>query len=461
MYKRKIHKKRLIGLIAFSALFLALAGVIVYTTSSEAHTNNHAIKVDTKYPQVEVATTVNTKSGYTIEFPLLHIKEIDQVIKSYLTNRISNFTKNNQGKKLVITYDIAHFSKQTLSINFTEQLNKKSNQTIMKNTINIDLLNKEIIQLENLFASGNSNEYLEILSRIASNELKNNEEISLSDKEIDKVTAPMKENFKEFIVFNNSIVFILKPNNNVDIPLAISKSILEQMLRDPYKSGDQNADVIKDIEPSDIITELPKKEIQVPLDKKVIALTFDDGPKAGTTNIILDALKKYNANATFFVLGSMAEKNPELLKEIAERGHEIGSHSWDHPQLTKMGNKDIQDQIERTKALIQKITGYAPTVFRPPYGSINQAVYHCLGDTPVAMWDIDTEDWRYRNKNYIVQSVMDGVGDGKTVLMHDIYPTSAEAAVEVIRQLKTQGYEIVSVSELKEIQKQRQQAQAK
>ncbi|MGM9945417.1 MAG: polysaccharide deacetylase family protein, partial [Lysinibacillus sp.] len=186
-------------------------------------------------------------------------------------------------------------------------------------------------------------------------------------------------------------------------------------------------------------------------------LTFDDGPKKGTTDIILEALEKYDAHATFFVLGNMAEKNPQLLREMAEYGHDIGSHTWNHRLMTKLSEEEMIKQINQTKLLINEITGKEPTLFRPPYGAYDQRVMNHLGNTEVILWDIDPEDWKYQNKDYIVQAVMNRAGDGKIVLMHDIYQTSAEAAVEIMEQLTAQDYKIVSVSELLEIKKQREQ----
>lgn len=198
-----------------------------------------------------------------------------------------------------------------------------------------------------------------------------------------------------------------------------------------------------------------KENMQVPPDQKVIALTFDDGPKKGTTDIVLNALEKYHAHATFFVLGSMAEKHPELVRRIADAGQEIGSHSWSHPQLTKLSDAAIQYQIDHTNTVIEQITGKKPALIRPPYGSVDAHVRKYLGNMQVVLWNIDPEDWKYRDSDYVVQAVMRHAADGRTILMHDIYQTSANAAVEVMRQLTAEGYKIVSVSELQEIQEQR------
>jgi len=440
-----MNKKRFFTLFS---LILILIGTVTYTTSSKANTT--PIVMDAKYPQVEVITKTNPDTDCSIKYPLFHVEKIDQIISSYINKW--------KDKPVDMTYNIVHYSQQTVSIQFTEQKSTQTNNATT-HALNIDLIDGKIIELADLFSTDNSDDYLTVLSEIAYNELKNNEDIPLTNKEEKEATALTLDHFREFTLFNNAIVFHLNLSDDINnMQLAVSKDILNDMLVDQYKSSDTNQDLMEELTPENLITELPKKELEIPLDQKVIALSFDDGPKKGTTDIILEALKNYDVHATFFVLGSMAEKNPYLLSEMVEQGSEIGSHSWDHPQLTKICDEEIQNQINRTKSLIQEVIGFEPSLFRPPYGSYDQRVTSYLGDAKVALWDIDTEDWKYRNKDYIVQAVMSHAADGRTILMHDIYQTSAEAAVEIIQQLTSQGYKIVSISELLEIQNQRELA---
>lgn len=440
-----MNKKRFFTLLTS---VLILIGTIIYTSSSVANTT--PIVLDTKYPQVEIINKTNPDNDFSIKYPLFHMEKIDQIILSYI--------KKWNNKPIDITYNIVHYSQQTLSIQFTEQKATQPNHSTT-HTLNINLSEGKIIKLADLFSTDNSEDYLTVLSDIAYNELKNNENITLLNKELKKATAPTLEHFHKFILLNDAIVFYVKLGDDIkDLQLAVSKNLLNDMLIDQYKSNDTNKDIVEDSTPANLVTELPKKELEIPLDQKVIALSFDDGPKKGTTDIILDALKNYDAHATFFVLGSMAEKNPELLTEMVNQGNEVGSHSWDHPHLTKMNDQKVKHQIDRTKSLIQNITGIEPTLFRPPYGSFDQSVCDLLGNAEVALWDIDTEDWKYRDKDHIVSTVMNNAADGRIVLMHDIYQTSAEAAVEIIHQLTSQGYKIVSVSELLEIKKHRELA---
>ncbi len=199
---------------------------------------------------------------------------------------------------------------------------------------------------------------------------------------------------------------------------------------------------------------LPKEETIDP-HQKVIALTFDDGPNPATTNQILDALKKHKGHATFFVLGSRVQYYPETLKRMLKEGNEVGNHSWSHPLLTRLSVKEALKQINDTQDVIEKVSGYRPTLVRPPYGGINDELRSQL-KMDVALWDVDPEDWKERNKKTIVDRVMSQAGDGRTILIHDIYRTSADAADEIIKKLTDQGYQLVTVSQLEEVKKQRE-----
>lgn len=448
MGKRKLRKKRFF-------IFVVLIGAVIFSINSRATTTT--VKMDEKYTQVEIINTSNEENGFTTEYPYFHIEEIDQAIQEYLESTTVSFTNEHGDKQLTITYEIVHYSKQSVSVIFTETITAQDQEESTTNYfLNFDLEDGEIIQLEDLFNSEKPDDYLSILSDIAYDELKN---MPLSNKEIEEVTASEAGNFQQFTLLNNAIVFHLNLGENIsDTQLIISKDLFKDFLKEKYVLTELDKDITEETDPSSMITELPEKVIHISPDQKVIALTFDDGPKKGTTDIILEALKNYDAHATFFVLGNLAARNPQLIIEMAENGNDVGSHSWDHPLLTKLNNKDLLKQINQTNSLIKDITGKEVSLFRPPYGAYDERVMDCLGDAKITLWDIDTEDWKYRNKDHIVQAVMSEASDGRIVLMHDIYKTSAEAAVEIIQQLTAQDYKIVSVSELLEIKRQRELA---
>ncbi|MGN1387713.1 MAG: polysaccharide deacetylase family protein [Bacillus sp. (in: firmicutes)] len=413
--KRKLRRKRVLWLLAG---ILALSGTI-FTIARKGGTVAEPLKVDPTYESVEISTI--SKDGVEIEYPVFHIEEADQIISAYIQEQLLSYND--------VTYEIVHYSEQTATVQFTVQEKTE--------TLNIDLIDGKLLSLEDLVEESSLDEFVKRIANIAYAQLKTSNQ----------------EKFQDFILYNQSVVF-----NTSKGELAVSKQLFDDLLKDKYQPGKENEDLAGDREPESVVTELPAKGIEDLLDQKVIALTFDDGPKKGTTDVILDALKKYDAHATFFVLGSMAEKSPELLQRMVEEGQEIGSHTYNHPQLTKLPDEEIFAQLNETKEVIQQSTGKEPTVFRPPYGSIDDRVRACLGDDMIVVnWNIDTEDWKYRDTNRIVREVMNNAADGKIILMHDIYKTSAEAATIIIDKLSAQGYEIVTASDLLEIQKRRMQ----
>lgn len=181
--------------------------------------------------------------------------------------------------------------------------------------------------------------------------------------------------------------------------------------------------------------------------KPMVALTFDDGPHPKYTAQIIDELNKYNSSATFFVLGSRVEKYPDTLKKIIENGNQIGNHTYDHIELTKLDSVKISDEINRTTKAIYDIVGSGPEVVRPSYGSINGKVITNTG-MPLILWSVDTRDWKTRDKNLIVNEALKKVKDGDIILMHDIYKTTADAAAVIIKELSSRGYQLVTINEL-------------
>ncbi|MBC2254498.1 polysaccharide deacetylase family protein [Listeria ivanovii] len=209
------------------------------------------------------------------------------------------------------------------------------------------------------------------------------------------------------------------------------------------KLADIASDVNKRYLPDDIrIPATPKAK-----SGKKIALTFDDGPSPSVTPKVLATLKRYNAKATFFVLGSRVIANPGLVKQELDAGHQVGSHSWDHPQLTKLSKKEVYDQILKTQKVVFDQTGYFPTTMRPPYGAVNKEVAEEIG-IPIIQWSVDTEDWKIRNPKSVTMKVLANASDGAIVLMHDIHPTTGDSLEKTLKLLKKQGYQFVTVNEL-------------
>ena len=180
--------------------------------------------------------------------------------------------------------------------------------------------------------------------------------------------------------------------------------------------------------------------------KKMISLTFDDGPNYNTSKII-DVLNKYDIKATFFVLGSRAINNKDILKKMADSGMEIGNHTYNHLLLTKYDENKIRSEIEDTSEVTYSATKKKPKLLRPSYGSVNNKIKK-VANMPIIIWDIDTLDWKYHNSKRITSRVVNKVRDGDIILMHDIYSASLNALSNIIPILQDNGYEFVTIDEL-------------
>lgn len=188
--------------------------------------------------------------------------------------------------------------------------------------------------------------------------------------------------------------------------------------------------------------------------KKIVAFTFDDGPDgAGKyTDRIIEKLKEVDGRCTFFLLGSrITEGSVPAIKRALEIGCEIGNHSDSHANFYTLSLAEQRREIADTNAKIQSMIGITPTLLRPPYGNFSRdtAAEVLKGmDMRVILWSVDTEDWKYRDAETVRDNILRDVKNGSIVLMHNIYESSVEGFCLAVDELKKQGYEFVTVSEM-------------
>lgn len=183
--------------------------------------------------------------------------------------------------------------------------------------------------------------------------------------------------------------------------------------------------------------------------KMLVALTFDDGPDAGVTPRILDILHEKQVPATFFVLGSKMRNLPEIVQRAEREGHEVESHSLWHGNLSTFSREAVFDDYEQSKAVFNEVLGHDFKMLRPPYGAVNAYVREL--PVPLMTWSVDTEDWKSKDAGSILWRVQNDTFDGAVILMHDVYDTTAEAVGPVIDDLRSKGYEFVTVVRLAEL----------
>ena len=181
-----------------------------------------------------------------------------------------------------------------------------------------------------------------------------------------------------------------------------------------------------------------------------VAITYDDGPVPGSTERLLDILKRKGVHATFFVVGRNANANPQVLRRIRDEGPTIGNHSFSHPDLARQSDGAIAAQLDDTDAALQKQAGLDPHWLRPPYGSHNPRVASAAGarGMALAVWDVDTADWQHRNPATTCKRAVDGAREGSIILMHDIHQPTVDAAECVIDGLRAKGLNPVGLDEM-------------
>lgn len=180
--------------------------------------------------------------------------------------------------------------------------------------------------------------------------------------------------------------------------------------------------------------------------EKAIALTFDDGP-GGYTEKLLDGLNEYDAKVTFFVIGSKAEKKPEIVMRAYDEGHLIGNHTYTHPRLTFKSVSEGKDEISKCSEIIKSITGSTPFFVRAPYGDVSAYQLKAF-DSFFVSWSDNIYDWDEDSEDKIYNRIMKRADDGAIILLHDTNEATVNAVLRAIPELQEQGYDFVRVDDL-------------
>jgi peptidoglycan/xylan/chitin deacetylase (PgdA/CDA1 family) len=187
------------------------------------------------------------------------------------------------------------------------------------------------------------------------------------------------------------------------------------------------------------------------VDGPYIAMTFDDGPNPTLTPKLLDLLAARHIKATFFVIGQNVAEHPEVVARAVREGHEIGNHSWSHPNLGRMSDEAVRLQLKRTQDAIESAAGIRPVLLRPPYGSVTAHEKRWIHDEfgyQIILWDVDPLDWRRPGPAVVCNRIVKETRPGSIVLSHDIHAGTIEAMPATLNQLEAKGFKFVTVSEL-------------
>lgn len=456
-------------------LFLLLFSNVVKKEKEEIITHHSASskeeinESDSVYPGIRIITETSndTKKPYAIQFPQSNVPEFNKIVKAYTSNlktmylnETANLKESNVKRKGELNISFEVFQHTTGYYSFVihvDMYTGGANGLSETKVFRLHSQSGQMLTMNDLL--GDNEKSLVKLATKVRETITSDKQLRahLLQEQFADRTSPTWDNYSNFALKKDSIEFYF---NEYEIaagaagsPIAsIPLENINDLLAESFKLPKVNINP----PPTTSVTDNsePTKEHQtedngVTTTDKVVALTFDDGPSPETTRLILDTLKKYNAKATFFMLGSRVSFYPEIVKEMKEAGHELGNHTWNHPDLTKATPEKIALEINNTSNAIEEASGSKPTVFRPPYGAVNNSV-RAQTTMPIVLWDVDTLDWKYRDADHLLNHVKKHVKNGSTILMHDIHMSTAQGLDAVLAFLQEEGYTFVTVSELKE-----------
>lgn len=184
--------------------------------------------------------------------------------------------------------------------------------------------------------------------------------------------------------------------------------------------------------------------------EKKVAISFDAAWGNEQTDQLLNILDEHNVKTTFFLVGEWVDKYPESVKEIAKRGHDVENHSNTHCYMTQVSESNMNEEILSCNEKIEQLTGKCPTLFRAPYGDYNNDVIKAVKQNNMycVQWDVDSLDWKDPSPQQIVDNVTRKLKNGSIVLLHNGATNTPEALPLVIEAIKSEGYEIVPISQL-------------
>ncbi len=374
-----------------------------------------------------IHTSINKDKEFSIiEYPVFGIFELDNAISkdiNHIKNEFNNEKKEDSELNIDFEYQIINENYISIIIKATTFIEKKEEK------IYTYLFDK------------NNNKFIEIGDILNKKELITNIKKEFKAKYNKKINNSV--NLDKYYIGKNYLTFYInlsKKEYLIQIPL-------EDIKFNFVINKKNKLDV-------DNINNIKKEEKTIDINRPLVALTFDDGPSK-YTNDILDILKDNGICATFFILGNKVPYGQETLLKMLENGNEIGNHTYNHKWLAHLDEMEIKNQISKTQEVIFEYTRYLPKVFRPSYGDIPKEIRKEI-NLEVTLWNVDTLDWKLKNKKQIIKRATRNTKDGDIILMHDTYKRTKDALPEIINTLKKKGFQFVTISELNEIKKLRE-----
>ena len=417
---------------------------------------------DSRYSEIRSKFVIRqtSREKVSIEYPITKNNKINKTIAQVITRDdrdfryiATNVLSFNQPMTETISYQITHNNSAALSIivNIKQDMHG-AHPVSLTHFWTFDKKSGEVISLNDL--TEQSEKATREIVAAARNNI--NETIKQRQQaELDLSETITQETLSNFVIVDggNSLAWpigqaSLLPSAYGEMTIKVPIAAVAKYLQNPTVR--KLANIPKSPEPKPEPKPAPAAPAPAPTTgNKVIALTFDDGPGPHTAHL-LDILDQYGAKATFFLIGSKVSSQANVVRSIHARGHQLGNHSWSHPELPKLPAGQIAGEIDRTNDAIKQATGVTPSILRPPYGAVNGAVLEQLrlrGMSSI-LWSVDTRDWADRNSDIVCSRAVAGARPGAVILMHDIHQTSVGAVPCILSALKQQGYSFVTVQGL-------------
>ena len=417
---------------------------------------------DSRYSKIRSKFVIRqtSREKVSIEYPITKNNKINKTIAQVITRDdrdfryiATNVLSFNQPMTETISYQITHNNSAALSIivNIKQDMHC-AHPVSLTHFWTFDKKSGEVINLNDL--TEQSEKATEEIVAAARNNI--NETIKQRQQpELDLSETITQETLSNFVITDggNSLAWpigqaSLLPSAYGEMTIKVPIAAVAKYLQNP--TARKLVNIPKPPEPKPAPKPAPAVPAPAPTTgNKVIALTFDDGPGPYTAHL-LDVLDQYGAKATFFLIGSKVSSQANVVRSIHARGHQLGNHSWSHPELPKLPVNQIAGEIDRTNDAIKQATSVTPAILRPPYGAVNGVVLEQLrlrGMSSI-LWSVDTRDWADRNSDIVCSRAVAGARPGAIILMHDIHQTSVNAVPCILSALKQQGYSFVTVQGL-------------
>ncbi|UOR11097.1 polysaccharide deacetylase family protein [Halobacillus amylolyticus] len=441
--------KRLNVYIALLSLLLILTACSFFIADANERSDKVSSASSNHY-EVMMESEIEEYENYqiTIHYPQTPNDQIDQIIIDYVNQKKDSFKKksyevvinseNNSAHELHIDYEVLYQDDEVFVVRFVEKTDIGQDQIDVTRTVmNFNKSSGKRLDLKNLFKRDTN--YLGVLAKETNQRLETQKEFEADPS-----------NFEELALMGDSLVVYITGEDQKKLAtekseVSIDKSALKDVLLPKYakKMRPQLQDNDTTSYPPIKMKEEPTQEMT----EKLVAITFDNGPHKKRTPLVLDVLAEYDAKATFFMIGKRIKHYPETVREVAEQGHEIGNHTWDHSSFDRLSDSEIKQQLVDTQNVIQEVTGITTNLVRLPFGEGLSEAYEPYFDV-VSSTITPTQDWNLTNASEIAHYVTSNVEDGSIIVLSDLHSTTPNALKMILADLSERGYSFVTVSEL-------------